>query len=40
MNTPKGRAKFNNFRILLVSGFSSMIVIEIMIKNSLLKKTI
>ena len=37
MNTQKGRAKFNNFRILLDSGCSSTITIKRPITKLLLK---
>ena len=40
MNTIKGKAKFNNFRILLNSGCSSTIVMLRLIKNLFLKNTL
>ena len=38
MNTQKGRAKFKNFRILLDSGCSSMIIIRRLIEKLISKK--
>ena len=40
MNTRKGKANFKNFRILLDSGFSSSILMRILIDNFNLKKDV
>ena len=40
MNTQKGRAKFENFQILLDIGCSNTIVMGRLIKNLTLKKTL
>ena len=38
MNTRHGRAKFKNFRVLLDSGFSSIIVIGSLVEKCILRK--